>query len=217
VLTVTLHRRTRTTASVDVLGRLLVRPGRDEAFALAVRNATESAQHVELRKLPPWLQIEGPASADVAAGATACFRLVIVDAALPTQRSWVGGGGDQGLPSLSAIVRGVAGTFVVSGDDDAETVELRVSREASLRLLVGVGVLGGLMMWPLGGALVVGSLLMLAKALIVRWRIQGDDLDAAFARRVARANVRAALVVLPVLSAMIGALVLLLTYLGAPR
>jgi hypothetical protein len=163
-LTVALRAPPTHPAPVDAVAPLLVRPGRDEPLALVVENHTSAAQRVELRHLPPWLRVDGPAAADAPPGGRAAFRLRVAAALLPATPAAL----DQAAREvkLPAGAQGAAlGTFVVSGDDDALTVELRVWSEPGRRTVLAVALFAGLFFWPLGVVLVGGALLGVTRRL----------------------------------------------------
>lgn len=206
-LTVVLRATPTHTEPFDAVAPLLARPGRDAPLALVVENHTSAAQRVEVRLLPPWLQVDGPAAADTPPGGRAAFRLRVVAALLPPAPAALDEAARE--VKLPAGAQGAArGTFVVSGDDDALTVELRVWTEPSRRLVLGVALFGGLFFWPLGVVLAGAALLGVARRL--RPPPKGDAVEQAFARRAAESDLRAALLALPVALAAMALVVAIL-------
>jgi hypothetical protein len=190
---------------VDARAPLLVRDGAGvSGLLIVVENATDRAQRVEVRQLPPWLRVEGPSGLDLAPGERATLPL-IVDAALAPARArdLLAGVVDKGLP---------AGTFIVSSSDEARTVGVWLWRAPSLLRTVGLGLACSLLGLP--------GLLLLAmglRALVKREsEATGPGIEPALLARVARGDRRMGLVTLLSVVATFAAVLTLLSSLATP-
>ncbi|MGE0709429.1 MAG: hypothetical protein AB7N76_33895 [Planctomycetota bacterium] len=203
-------------APVDATLRLLVRPGREERVALEIENQGPEPQQVTLRQLPPWLRPLGPAGGKVGPGEVLRLALAVDAGALPRQRPQLGDPrGQHG--SLTAAEGAAQASFVVSGDDDARTVEVRVWTEPRTSWLVGVG-LGLGAMPPLGVLLagwtahvwLVGAVLAGGPSAAER-QAPADEAEGHFLRRLADADRRATGVLFPCALAMLALIVAVLS------
>ncbi len=206
-VTIKLRMREAHAAEVDATVPVLVHRGEDERFAVRVENDTGAPQRVELRHLPAFLRLEGAAIATVAPGESATFPVLVHEPSIEPRAGTVMWLGEKAL-RFEKDRAATTGTFIVSSDDDARTVAIRVFRDAPLRTLLGLGMACGLFPFPFG---FLGLLLGIA-ALVKRIPAGTKDVASTFDRAVALSDRRTGLIVLAselvVFAAVVGALFL---------
>lgn len=132
---------------------LIVEPSTNEPFELRVRNDTGKPKQVELRRLPAWITVEGPAARTIEPGQEGVFACR-VDAALAPWQRGVSPVGQRGVyGGIKMPVSHASAELVLSTDEDSRTVSLDAYRELgpTARALLG-GFLGlaahvGLIFW----------------------------------------------------------------------